>query len=111
MKVKQINEQEVNSLLKDCPKQVQEYVKALKNLIEIKDHTNKKALDKIKQLSIQRVVLQSEQLFCNFDNIIDRSLTVGTEYKKIHEYNGLVLIINDLNELGLYDKKTFFRAK
>lgn len=70
MKVKQINEQEVNSLLKHCPKQVQEYVKALKNLIEIKDHTNKKALDKIKQLSIQRVVLQSEQLvdqkrYCN----------------------------------------------
>ena len=51
MEVKQINEQEVNGLLKDCPKKVQEYVKALKNLIEIKDHTNKKALDKIKQLS------------------------------------------------------------
>ena len=86
----------------------------IRDVIECGEPMNLNELSKEyckKQLLIHGVVLQSEQLFCNFDNIIDRSLTVGTEYEKIHEYNGLVLIINDLNELGLYDKKTFFRAK
>lgn len=78
MKVKQINEQEAKSLLKDCHKQVQDYVKALNNIIEIKDHTNKKAIDKIKQLSIQRVSQQSELLLSFAEFMLkDRKENVG----------------------------------
>ena len=50
------------------------------------------------------------ELICDFDNINDGSLTKGKTYKKIHEHNGMIVIINDFDEVMSYNKETFFQA-
>ena len=64
--------------------------------------------DEAKQFLLCNVSCQREQLVCEHDNIIDRSLTKGKSYEKIHEHKGMVVIINDLDELQSYNKKAFF---
>lgn len=63
---------------------------------------------KAEQLALLRVSCQREQLVCEYDNIIDRSLTKGKTYKKIHEHKGMVVIINDFDEVMSYNKEAFF---
>ncbi len=48
---KSINVQEVKLLLKDCPKEVKNYVRALEDSLEVKEGIIKKAIAKIKELS------------------------------------------------------------
>ena len=50
------------------------------------------------------------ELICDFDNINDGSLTKGKKYAKIHEHNGMVVIINDFDEVMSYNKEAFFEA-
>lgn len=64
--------------------------------------------DKIEQLTLSRASFQREQLVCENDNIVDLSLTKGKVYEKIHEHNGMVVIINDFDEVLSYNKKAFF---
>lgn len=50
------------------------------------------------------------ELICDFDKINDGSLTKGKKYVKIHEHNGMVVIINDFDEVMSYNKESFFEA-
>ena len=51
-----------------------------------------------------------EQLTCYNDNIIDKSLTLNKKYEKIHEHNGMVVIINDYDEVMSYNRRAFFKV-
>jgi len=49
--VNSVDIQQVKKLLKDCPKDVQQYVKALENLSESNGELIKKCVSKIRELS------------------------------------------------------------
>ena len=51
IKVKSIDLEEVNELLKTCPKLIRDYVKSLERLYEMSQQTNKMAIKKIRELT------------------------------------------------------------
>ena len=51
IKVKSIDLEEVNELLKTCPKLIRDYVKSLERCYEMSKQTNKMAIKKIRELT------------------------------------------------------------
>ena len=62
IQVKSIDEFQMKKLLKDCPKQIQQYVKALKSFIDnsgnLRDKQTKKIVEQAKEISELRKELK-----------------------------------------------------
>lgn len=63
-----------------------------------------------KQLRLHIVSQQRELLICDYEHIRGGGLTLGNKYEKIHEHKGMVVIVNDFDELMNCNKEAFFKA-
>jgi len=102
--VKSLNKTEVKKIVKNCPKQVQDYIKALESGKEIDTMIIAQAKIKLKELTKENN--QFEYVECIDDNLIDNSLTVGKKYKAL-KHGEQVCIVNDNSELEIYSNVFF----